>query len=87
MVLGCIATELMAERAAERKVYKVVPLGAQLFGLLPTLLSAALPLGALLLSALPLAVLLFGGVPLGNWLNAISIVVVPIYMASAGEVF
>ena len=67
MVLGCIATELMAERAAERKVYKVVPLGAQLFGLLPTLLSAALPLG--------------------NWLNAISIVVVPIYIASAGEVF
>ena len=63
------------------------PLGAVLMNKLPLV-----PLGALPSVAVPMGVLPFGTVPLGilpfgNSWHEISIMVVPIYMASAGEVF
>ena len=51
------------------------------------LLMVALPLGALLMDILPLVAVRMGVLPTGSSLNEISTVVVPICMASAGEVF
>ena len=56
-------------------------------GTVPLVPLGALPLKILAFGLLPLVAVPIGVLPLGNCLNAISIVVVLICMASAGEVF
>ena len=67
-----------------QKISEVLPLMAGPMGLV---LMVALPLGALLMDISPLVAVPMGVLPTGSSLNEISTVVVPICMASAGEVF